>query len=107
MRRVHTLYIGLSSTNTGTTYSADEIIEQISRYCPSFTVQQVCGYCNGIKEDTLQVTIAHHDTSLIQKTAEILLAQYQQDGIGLTYNGFYQRITRQDVTVLQEVGHVG
>lgn len=107
MRRVHTLYIGLSCANTETAFGADEIIERISHYCPSFTVQHVRGYCNGIKEDTLRVTIAHHDTHYIQKTAEILLAQYQQDGIGFEYNGLYHRITRKGVTALQEAGHGG
>ena len=98
MLQVYRLYIGLSQTNCSKIIDRDQVINTVASCTASFTVYDAQGFFRGEPEDTLVVTIAHESSHYIKSLAYDLCVLLHQDGIGLEYDGHYQRIT-QDCTI--------
>jgi hypothetical protein len=98
MLQVYRLYVGLLQTNCSKIIDRDQVINTVARCTDSFTVYDAQGFFRGEPEDTLVITIAHESNHYIKSLAYDLCVLLHQDGIGLEYDGHYQRIT-QDCTI--------
>lgn len=91
---LYRIYIG-SNNKTKKITAKDEtyILKTLSLISPSLTTYRAKGYFKGVEEETLVVSIATQKFSELKETLRIIRKNLKQDGIGLEYNGKYQRIT--------------
>jgi len=103
MNSIYRLYVGLSSDVTPKPIDGDQAIAWVAQQVDCFTVLTAQGFFRGYAEDTLVFTIAHDDQLFIVNLAHKLRAQLNQEGIGLEYDGTYQRLTYADDLLIHEV----
>lgn len=103
MNSIYRLYVGLSSDVMPKTIDGDQVISWVARQVDSFTVLTTQGFFRGCAEDTLVFSIAHDDQLFIVNLAHKLRALLNQEGIGLEYDGTYQRLTYANDPLIYEV----
>jgi hypothetical protein len=106
-RILFSLYLG--SRSPATTLSQEErdgIFARIAEVLPSFTVLEASGHFLNEREQTLVIQLATDKPKLVLNLAHELLSYMAQEGVGVLYNGIYQRVRAwtDDRLILQSWG---
>ena len=70
-----------------------EIRSRAAKHFPAFTITEAESCICNQSEDTLLITVATVQPSEVLGLAKDLLTLLQQDGIGVSHKGIYQRVT--------------
>ena len=106
-RILFSLYLG--SRSPATTLCQEErdgIFARIAEVFPSFTVLEASGHFLNEREQTLVIQVATDKPKLVLNLAHELLSYMAQEGVGVLYNGIYQRVRAwtDDRLILQSWG---
>jgi len=89
---MYTLFVGLPTDTSDCT--AVKMIENIIKpFVESYTITPAQGSFKTSNEKTFLISMATKDHSLPFKCGEALKNELNQDGIGILFSGYYNRIT--------------
>jgi hypothetical protein len=92
--RLFTIYLGSPSPRARLLPTEEfGIRTRVARYFESFTLSKAEGFFRGQTEDTLLISAATAAPARVLELATELLEYTRQQGVGVSYNGIYQRVT--------------
>jgi hypothetical protein len=92
-KRIFTLHVG---SRTERIESADEdwLVQTVSKAFPSFSIQSATGVFRGRSEEARLISIATAHTRSVLDLAEEIRCALNQEGVGVSCGGVYQRVCK-------------
>lgn len=102
-KRLFTVYVG-SRAGRFEPADGDWLVQTVSKTFPSFTIQPSTGVFRGRREEVRLITIATADSRSVLNLADEIRRGLDQEGIGISCGGLYQRVCAwSDMDFIEDV----
>ena len=92
-KRIFTLHIG-SRAERYESVDEDWLVQTVSKVFPNFTIQSATGMFRGRSEEARLISIATAHTRSVLDLAEEIRCALNQEGVGVSCGGVYQRVCK-------------